>query len=107
MLSYLCLPARPAALKLPVPQPRCVMHMTVDAGSITALRHLAMRVCGETMEFMRIAARARGDRAEVWLCVSQPSVALVTDAIMASLPGVKFGQFSRLVPTQISRARLH
>jgi hypothetical protein len=68
----------------------CTMRMTVDAGSITTLRQLAMRVCGEALEFMRIARCAGGDRIRVWLCVRLPFAALLRETILRQLPGAEF-----------------
>ena len=34
------------------PAPHCVLQLIVDGSTITALRQLVMRFCGETLEFM-------------------------------------------------------
>ena len=65
----------------------CTIRMTVDTGSITTLRRLAMRVCGEALEFIRIAACAGGSRMQVWLCVRLRQAASLCDAIVCQLPG--------------------
>lgn len=72
----------------------CMMHMTLETGAITALRTLVMRVCGEALQFMRIEACAHGSRMRVWLCVSQPFVAMVMEAVSQNLPSTEFGRFS-------------
>ena len=67
----------------------CVIRMTVDAASVTALRQLAMRVCGESLEFMRIALCAGGKRIQVWLCVRLPFAALLSASIVLQMPGTE------------------
>jgi len=74
------------------PQPHCVMLLTVDTHTITALRQLVMRFCGEAMEFMRVAICADTRKTKVWLCVT-PSMAMpVMDLILRSLPAAEFGR---------------
>jgi len=70
------------------------MQMTVDASTITVLRQMVMRICGEAMEFMRIEACDHGTRMKVWLCISRTLVAQVMEAVMRALPGAEFGRFS-------------
>jgi hypothetical protein len=67
----------------------CTLRMSVDAGSVTSLRQLAMRVCGEAFEFMRIAICAGGARIEVWLCVRLQFAQLLSDTIIRQLPGAR------------------
>lgn len=85
------------------PTPMCVMRLTVDTGSVTALRQLVMRVCGATLEFMRIAACAHGSRMKVWLCVGTPAVALVMEAVMRTLSDAQFGRCSSPTPARPGR----
>ena len=73
------------------PQALCVMQLTVDLSSITAVRQMVMRLCGEAMEFMRVAICADTRRARVWLCVSAAMAAPVMDLILRSLPAAEFG----------------
>ncbi|NHZ44693.1 hypothetical protein [Massilia aquatica] len=68
----------------------CTIRMSVDAGSVTTLRQLAMRVCGEALEFMRIAICAGGARIEVWLCVRQSCASVLSETIARQLPGARF-----------------
>ena len=68
----------------------CTIRMSVDAESVTTLRQLAMRVCGEALEFMRIAICAGGARIEVWLCVRQCCVTVLSETIARQLPGARF-----------------
>jgi hypothetical protein len=65
----------------------CTIRMTVDLASITTLRQLAMRVCGEALEYMRIAICGGGTRMQVWLCVRLPIAALLSETIVRQLPG--------------------
>ena len=71
----------------------CLMLLTVDTGAVTALRGMVMRLCGESLEFMRIEACEHGARMKVWLCVGPAMVARVMEAVMQSLPGAEFGRF--------------
>lgn len=84
----------PHPRRVPVPlacsEKTCTIRMTVDAGSITTLRQLAMRVCGEALEFMRIATCAGGTRMQVWLCVRLPFAELLIETIVRQLPGAQF-----------------
>lgn len=68
-----------------------VLRLTVDSGSVTTLRQLAMHVCGDALEFMRIAVCAGGQRIEVWLCVQLGFVALLSETVQRQLPGVRLG----------------
>jgi len=74
------------------PQPTCVMQLTVDASTITALRQMVMRLCGEAMEFMRVAICADTRKAKVWLCVRASMAAPVMDLVLRSLPAAEFGR---------------
>jgi hypothetical protein len=68
-----------------------VLRLTVDSASVTSLRQLAMRVCGDALEFMRIAVCAGGQRIDVWLCVQLGFVALLSETVQQQLPGVRLG----------------
>jgi len=68
------------------------MQLTVDTNTITALRQMVMRLCGETMEFMRVAMCTDTRKARVWLCISTPMAAPVMDLILRSLPAAEFGR---------------
>jgi hypothetical protein len=74
------------------PQPHCVMLLTVDTTTITALRQMVMRLCGEAMEFMRVAMCTDTRKARVWLCVSPAMAAPVMDLILRTLPAAEFGR---------------
>lgn len=68
--------------------------MTVDAGSVTALRRLAACVCGDALEYIRIALRGEGAgaRMRVWLCVRLPWISLLREAIARQVQGVEFAE---------------
>ncbi len=87
---------RRAAAPLACSADTCTIRMTVDSGSVTTLRQLAMRICGEALEFMRIAMCAGGIRIRVWLCVRLPFAELVSEAITMQLPGALFNSDSVL-----------
>jgi hypothetical protein len=71
----------------PVRVPMCMIRMTVDTGSITTLRRVAMRVCGDALEFIRIARCAGEVRTQVWLCVRRPVAATLCETVLSQLPG--------------------
>lgn len=68
-----------------------VVRLTVDSASVTSLRQLAMRVCGDALEFMRIAVCAGGQRTQVWLCVQLAYIAVLTETVLRQLPGARLG----------------
>lgn len=70
-------------------QQTCTIRMTIDAASITTLRQLAMRLCGEAFEFMRIAICTGSTRMQVWLCVRQPFADLLSATIVQRFPGAE------------------
>lgn len=74
--------------------PSCVMQLTVETASVTTLRQMVIRICGESLEFMRIEACEHGARMKVWLCVGVSMVEKVMAAVMAALPGAEFGRFA-------------
>ncbi len=83
----------PQLRRVPVAAPcvdTCTIRITVDAESITVLRQLAMRICGEALEYMRIAMCTGGVRIQVWLCVRVPFARLLSEAIVRQLPGAQF-----------------
>lgn len=72
-------------------QPHCVMLLTVETSTITDLRQLVMRCCGDTMEFMRVALCADTRKSRVWLCISPTMAMPVMDLILRTLPAAEFG----------------
>ncbi|NNG25387.1 hypothetical protein [Telluria aromaticivorans] len=70
----------------------CIIRMTVDAASVTNLRQLAMRVCGDALEFMRIAMCGGSARIQVWMCVRRPVAALLREAVARQMPDARLGQ---------------
>jgi len=78
----------------PVPAPSCTMLLTVDAASVTMLRQVVMRVCGDTLELMRIEACDHGRRMKVRLCIARSRTGAVMEEVMRHLPGAEFGRFT-------------
>ena len=74
--------------------------LTVDAASITALRRLAMRVCGDGLEFMRIAVCEGGLRIRAWICVQRSLAVVLGETIARQLPGARFSETSVPCATQ-------
>lgn len=74
------------------PQPHCVMQLTVAADTITALRQLVMRFCGEALEFMRVAMCSDTRKAKVWLCISASMAGAVIDLILRTVPAAEIGR---------------
>ena len=68
----------------------CMMHITIDASAVTALRRLVMRVCGDAMEFMRIAVGHDTSKIDVCVCVSAGMTSLVMRAVLRDLPNAVF-----------------
>jgi hypothetical protein len=77
------------------------MQMTVDADAVTLLRQVVMRVCGDTLEFMRIEACAHGSRMKVCLCIARASARPIMDEVMRILPGAEFGRFADAPPRHV------
>ncbi|WP_373989003.1 hypothetical protein [Duganella sp. BuS-21] len=84
-----------AADRARAPRP-CLMQLTVDAASVTELRALVVRTCGDAMEFMRVEACDHGARVKVWLCLSLALAGQVMEAVMRALPGAEFGRMTAL-----------
>lgn len=85
--------------EIPQPSPAaaasglCTIRMTVEAGALTLLRQLAARICGETLEFIRISACNKGRTMKVCLCVGAAFADVLLLAIMQRLPGAQLGRF--------------
>lgn len=89
-------PYRSAAFAATAAAPRSaedvyVLRLTIDSAAVTSLRQLAMRVCGDALEFMRIAVGVKGQPTQVWLCVRLGHVALLRETLQRQLPGVQLG----------------
>lgn len=69
----------------------CTIRMTADAATAAALRRLALRVCGDALEFVRVAVCAGGAAMSVWMCVRRPVAALLCERIARELPQARFG----------------
>lgn len=74
--------------------PLCIMHITIDASAVTALRRLVMRVCGDAMEFMRIAVGHDTSKINVCVCLSAGMTSPVMRAVLRDLPNAVFGRIS-------------
>ncbi|KQQ47372.1 hypothetical protein ASF61_01610 [Duganella sp. Leaf126] len=68
------------------------MTLKVDTAAITHLRRMVTRICGDSLEFIRIEICEHGTRMKVWLCVGAAMVTPVMDAVMQALPGAEFGR---------------
>ncbi len=66
--------------------PLCTIRMTADAATAAALRRLALRVCGDALEFVRVAVCAGSAAMSVWMCVRRPVAALLCERIARELP---------------------
>ena len=75
---------------------RFMMSITIDANSVTKLRHLVFDACGELVAFMRMQPVAHNTKMKVWLCLSQPVVDLIMDMVMRSLSCAEFGRITLL-----------
>lgn len=74
------------------PAPHCVLQLTVDGSTITALRQLVMHFCGDSLEFMRVAVCPGTGKTKVWLCMSAPLVGAVMELILHSVPAAEIGR---------------
>lgn len=72
--------------------PGFMMHIIIDAGSVTRLRQVVMVACGDLVGFMRIQPIAHATKMKVWLCLSKPAVDLIMSAVMQNLPNAEFGK---------------
>lgn len=74
-----------------------VMRITVDAASITELRHLILKSCGELVLFMRVKPIDHASKMKVWLCLSKSSVDTIISHIIRVLPQAEFGKITPLL----------
>ena len=74
------------------PEPTCLVRLTVDAGSVTRLREVVSRACGEALEFIRIATLPDPARMTVWLCVATPCVPLMIETVLQCQPNAQFAR---------------
>ena len=75
-----------------------IMRVTVDAESITTLRHLILKSCGDMVLFMRVKPVDHASKMKVWLCLSKSSVDIIISNIMRNLPQAEFGKVTPLSP---------
>jgi hypothetical protein len=71
-----------------------MMHITIGAESVTALRQIVISTFGETVAFMRIQSIDHATKMKVCLCLTGPIVNRVMEAIMHALPSAEFGRVS-------------
>jgi hypothetical protein len=83
------------------PEPTCLVRLTVDASGVTALREVVSRVCGDALEFIRIATCPSPARMTVWLCVATPYLPLMVETVLRQQPNA---QISRIdgAPAQVA-----
>lgn len=74
-----------------------VMRITIDIDSITELRHIILKTCGDLVLFMRVKPVDHASKMKVWLCLSKSSVDTVIGNIMHVLPQAEFGKVTPLV----------
>ena len=99
-------PAAPRRIQPPVPEiaeTTCLMQMTVDTPSLTSLRQVVARICGEALAFMRIEACAHGSRMRVCLCVGRPVASRLMEEVMRVLPAAEFGRVAPAAPRQFHK----
>lgn len=69
-----------------------LMQITVATASVTELRQLVMKTCGGVLSFMRIEPLDHASRMKVWLCLPEPALRQMMDAVMRLLPAAEFGR---------------
>lgn len=78
------------------PEPTCLVRLTVDAAGVTGLREVVARVCGDALEFIRIATCPSPERMTMWLCVATPYLPLMIETVLRHQPNA---QISRIEGT--------
>jgi hypothetical protein len=79
-------------------QKQFMMRITVDAASVTELRHIIVSTCGDPVLYMRVEPVDHATKMKVWLCLRKASIDSIIDNIMRALPQAEFGRISPLVP---------
>lgn len=77
---------------LPLPSSGFLMHITVATDKVTELRQLVIGTCGGALSFMRIEPVDHASRMKVWLCIPEPAIRQMMDAVMRLLPAAEFGR---------------
>lgn len=77
-----------------MPGTLCLIKLALPAASVTSLRQVVTRVCGASLQFVRIDSCPRSGLARVSLCVEKDTVDGVVEAVMRYLPDAKFDSFS-------------
>ncbi len=84
--------AKPAKRRVPLlPGPLYLMKLTVAAESVTILRQLVSRVCGDALQFMRVEHSAQTRQSHVCLCIAQSVAEPMLDAVALYLPDARIG----------------
>lgn len=72
--------------------PVFLMQITVDAARLSELRRLVAQTCGSLLSFMRVEPVEHAERMKVWLCLPEPALRLMMEAVMRRLPAAEFGR---------------
>lgn len=69
----------------------CLLSMTVDTGSATAVRQVAARLCGAALQLARIESCGDSRHSRVCLCVAAPLAEQVSAALARHFPDAVLG----------------
>ena len=86
--------------------PLSLINLNLAAGSLLALRQLAMRVCGDGLQFIRVDTCSETLRARVCLCVLQRARDDVIDAVRRQFPDAAITRLSATSLSPVSRHAL-
>jgi hypothetical protein len=71
------------------------MRMTIDAESVTALRHKLTEAFGDAIAFMRIQPIEHARKMKVCICLTSSSVSGLMAVIMHDVQCAEFGRVTR------------
>ncbi len=95
---------KPAKRRVPVlPGPRYLMKLTVPAASLTSLRHIVTRVCGDALQFMRTEDCGARGHSHVCLCIPQEIATTVMHEVLRYLPDARIGALREPKLRQLAR----
>jgi hypothetical protein len=84
--------AKPVKRRVPVlPGPLYLMKLTVPAASVTSLRHIVTRVCGDDLQFMRVEDCGQSRQSHICLCIPQSIATTVMNEVLHYLPDARIG----------------
>ncbi|MET3132946.1 hypothetical protein AAKU55_003227 [Oxalobacteraceae bacterium GrIS 1.11] len=106
MHSYLTTKAARRLLNPVLPATICVLNMSLPTGSVTSLRQVVMRVCGEQLQFMRIDTCMRTNQTRVFLCLGRSVLDAAVEALTRYFPDARFGSLSETALPHLVRPRL-